>query len=153
MIHLESITPDNWRSGLHVRDDQREYVADSSVILARAYAYRNNRSEAFLICCGDAPVGMALYYDLPELHAYCLSQFFIDCRYQRRGYGAEAMQLLLRRMRADGRFASVVLCYVDGDDAARALYEKLGFRPTGEAEEDEIVMELRLCGEAPEAFS
>ena len=147
MLHLEPVTPDNWRSGLRVRDDQREYVADSPGLLARAYAYRNSRSEAFVIYHDDTPVGMALYYDLAELHAYCLSQFFIDRRYQRRGYGRAAMQLLLQRLQADGRFDRVVLCYVEGDEAAKSLYETLGFRPTGEAEEDEIVLSLPLCAQ------
>lgn len=35
MIHLEMITPDNWRLGLSVREDQRNYVSDSSGILLR----------------------------------------------------------------------------------------------------------------------
>ena len=31
MIPLETITPDNWRLGLSVREDQRKYVSDSSL--------------------------------------------------------------------------------------------------------------------------
>lgn len=144
MVHLQPVTPENWRCGLRVREDQCEYVAGSDAILARAYAYRNSRSEALLICNDETPVGMALYYDLDELHAYNFSQLFIDSRYQQKGYGAEAVRLILQRMKADGVFRKVVLCYVDGDDPAKRLYEKFGFRLTGEAEEDEIVMELIL---------
>ena len=47
-------------------------------------------------------------------------------------------------MKEDGRFERVVLCYVEGDTAAKKLYEKLGFTPTGEVEEDEVVMALKL---------
>ena len=64
MIRLEAVTPDNWRLGLKVRDDQRNFVADSAGILARAYAYRESRSRAFVIYNDDVPVGMALYYDM-----------------------------------------------------------------------------------------
>ena len=144
MIHLETITPDNWRLGLSVREDQRNYVSDSSGILARAYAYRNDRSQAFIIYDDDVPVGMAMYHDLDEWSAYDFSQFFIDQRYQRNGFGLEAASMILQMMKDDGKYDKVVLCYVDGDDAARSLYEKLGFRHTGEADEEEIIMELRL---------
>ena len=34
--------------------------------------------------------------------------------------------------------------YIDGDEAARRLCEKCGFAPTGERDEDEIVMRLTL---------
>ena len=87
---------------------------------------------------------MAMYYDLSDWQAYNFSQFFIDARYQGKGYGLEAARLVLQRLRADGRFDRVVLCYVEGDTAAQRLYEKLGFTPTGEVEEDEVVMELKL---------
>ena len=70
MVHLQPVTPENWRCGLRVREDQCEYVAGSDAILARAYAYRNSRSEALLIYNDETPVGMALYYDLEELQAY-----------------------------------------------------------------------------------
>ena len=144
MIHLEPVTPENWRCGLRVREEQRRFTANSAGLLARAYAYRAQRGEALVIYADDTPVGMTLYYDLDELHAYDLSQLFIDARYQGRGYGTEAVRLLLQRLKADGKFGKVVLCYVDGDEPARRLYESLGFRHTGEAEEDEIVMERML---------
>ena len=47
-------------------------------------------------------------------------------------------------MKDDGKYDRVVLCYIDGDEAARKLYEKLGFKHTGEADGDEIIMELKL---------
>ena len=144
MIHLKTVTPENWRLGLRVRDDQRRFVADSAGILARAYAYRDSRSQAFVIYNDDVPVGMAMYYDADDWKEYNFSQFFIDQRYQGKGYGYEAAALVLERMKADGKYNKAVLCYVDGDEAARKLYEKLGFRPTGEADEDEIVMEMDL---------
>ena len=144
MIRLETVTPDNWRLGLSVREDQCKYVSDSSGILARAYAYRNDRSQAFIIYDDDVPVGMAMYHDLDELSAYDFSQFFIDYRYQRKGYGLKAAELILEKLKADGKYDKVVLCYINGDDAAKNLYEKLGFHHTGQMDEDEIVMEKRL---------
>ena len=146
VIRFETITPDNWRLGLSVREDQRNFVSDSKGILARAYAYRSKRSQAFLIYDDNTPVGMTMYYDVDEedCKAYNLSQFFIDYRYQGRGYGERAASLLLEQMKADGKFDKVVLCYIDGDTAAKNLYEKLGFSHTGEADGDEIIMEKLL---------
>ena len=144
MIRLETVTPENWRPGLHVREDQRRFVADSAGILARAYAYRESRSRAFVIYNDEVPVGMALYYDLDEEQEYNFSQFFIDQRWQGNGFGYEAAAMILQMMRDDGKFGKVVLCYIDGDDAAMKLYEKLGFRHTGEVYEDEIIMEMNL---------
>ena len=144
MIRLEEINPDNWRPGLKASEAQRNYVSDSAGLLARAYAYRKSRSNAFVIYNDDIPVGMALYYDLDEMNAYDFSQLFIDERYQGRGFGIEAARQILKLMERDGKFDKVVLCYIDGNEAAKRMYEKLGFELTGESWEDEITMEKRL---------
>ena len=144
MIHLETVTPENWRLGLRVRKDQEHFVSDSYKLLARAWAYRDSRSRAFVIYDDDVPAGMALYYDIEDLDAYDLSQLFIDERYQGRGYGTKASEMILSLMEEDGRFDKVILCYIEGNEAARHLYEKLGFRLTGETDGDEIIMEKRL---------
>lgn len=144
-VRLEPIGPDNWRHKLAVREDQQRFVGSSTGILARAYAYRERRAQARLILDGDTPVGMLLYYDWPEDREYVFSHLLIDRRYQRRGFGEAAARLALDEMRADGRYSQASLCYVEGDEPARLLYEKLGFRHTGEVDEvdsGEILMVL-----------
>jgi len=144
MIRLETVTPDNWRINLNVSDDQKEYVLDRVGMLARAYAYRDSRSQVFYIYDDDVPVGMAMYCDADEWETYEFSQLFIDQRYQRRGYGIKAMELILEKMKEDGKFDKVELCYIEGDEAAKSLYEKLGFYPNGRSWDDEIGMEKML---------
>ena len=148
MIHLETVTPDNWRLGLQVRDDQHNYVSDSAGILARAYAYRNNRSQVFIIYNDDLPVGMGMYYDLDDFNAYNLSQFFIDQRYQGKGYGSEALGLILNELRKEGHYDHVEVCVKKDDSAAIRLYEKNGFVDSGYIDEDapdSLNMICRLC--------
>lgn len=144
MLRLETVGPENWREDLRVSEPQRRFVSDAMKLLARAYAYREHGSRAYVIYDGDVPVGMALYYDCEELGAYNFSQLFIDERYQGKGFGTEASQQILERMKADGRYDKVVLCYIDGNEAAKSMYEKMGFYLTGERDGDEIVMEKML---------
>ena len=84
---------------------------------------------------------MGLYHDEPEFDAYIFSELFIDARYQGKGYGKEATQMVLDAMKADGKYNKVVLCYLEGNEAAKRLYEKFGFVET-DRDEDEIIMEL-----------
>ena len=144
MIRLETVNPDNWRLRLKVSDAQKSFVADSATMLARAYAYRESRSKAYVIYNDNLPVGMALYYDCAELNAYDLSQLFIDERYQGNGFGIEATKQILDKMKSDSKYDKVILCYIDGNEAARNMYEKLGFTLTGDRDEDEIIMEKAL---------
>ena len=143
MIHLVDIDPGNWRLKLQVSESQKTYVANSAVMLARAYAYRDQRSRAFVICNDETPVGMGLYYDLPDLECYDLSQIFIDERYQGKGYGKAATKAVLEAMKLDGKYSKVDLCYIEGNDAAKKLYESFGFVEI-DRDEDEIIMELSL---------
>ena len=121
MIHLKEMTPENWRIPLRVSPQQEKHVANSMTLLARAYAYRHQRSVAYVVYEDELPVGMALYYDCPALNAYDFSQLFIDERYQGKGYGKEAAQLIIDRMKQERRFEKIVLCYVEGNEGARIL--------------------------------
>lgn len=143
MVRFEEINADNWRIPLKVAESQEAYVASRTVMLARAYAYRNARSRAFLICNDGTPVGMGLYYDCDEMNSYDLSQLFIDERYQGMGFGRAAVGLVLELLRADGKYKKVGLCYIGGNEAARKLYESFGFREV-DRDGEEIIMELEL---------
>ena len=122
MIHLVDIDGGNWRVPLKVSKVQETYVADSKTILARAYAYRDSRSRAFLIYEDETPVGMALYHDEESLDAYIFSELFIDERFQGKGYGRVATELVLDSMKKDGKYSKVILCYIEGNKAAQKLY-------------------------------
>ena len=143
MIRLEDIDAGNWRVPLSVSKGQEQYVASTTTILARAYAYRNARSQALLIYEDETPVGMVLYHDEDSLDAYIFSEILIDEQFQGKGYGTAATKLVLDRMKEDGRYHKVVLCYIEGNDAAKKLYEQFGFVET-DRDEDEIIMELDL---------
>ncbi len=143
MIRLVDVNGENWRTPLEVAPEQKEYVADRTTPLARAYAFRGQRSRACFLCDGDTPGGRGRYYDCPELDGYDFSQIFVDRRYQRKGYGKAAVARVLETLRADGKYRKVVLCYIEGNQAAKRLYEGFGFVVT-DRDGDEIVMELML---------
>ena len=143
MIRLEEIDAGNWRIPLRVSKAQEQYVANSTTILARAYAYRDAGSQALLIHEDETPVGMVLYHDEASLDAYIFSELFIDERFQGKGYGRAAAKLVLDRMKEAGRYSKVVLCYIEGNDAAKRLYESFGFVET-DRDGDEIIMEVSL---------
>lgn len=143
MIHLVDIDENNWRVPLKVSKAQERYVANSTTILARAYAYRNSRSRALFIYENETPVGMVLYHDEDSLGAYIFSEIFIDEQFQGKRYGKAATQLVLDNMKKDRKYSKVVLCYIEGNDAAKNLYESFGFIEV-DHDEDEIIMELKL---------
>ena len=70
MIHLVDIDPSNWRLDLKVAESQKKYVANSAVMMARAYAYREQRSRAFVIYDDETPVGMGMYHDKESFEAF-----------------------------------------------------------------------------------
>lgn len=143
MIHLVDIDAENWRIPLSVSQKQESYVADTNTILARAYAYRKARSEAFYIYDDETPVGMGLYHDEETLNAYIFSELLIDEQFQGKGYGKAATMLILDRMKNDGKYEKVVLCYIKGNDAAKTLYQKFGFIEI-DRDGDEVIMEAEL---------
>ncbi len=140
MIHFVDVDETNWRIPLSVSDEQKLYVANTTTILARAYAYRNSRSRAFLVYSDDEPVGMGLYHDC-EPDAYIFSELLIDKRFQGQGYGKAATNLMLDCMKEDGKYNKAILCYLDGNTVAKNLYESFGFVEI-DRDEDEIIMKL-----------
>lgn len=143
MIHLDNITEANRQQDFSVKPSQSGYAAGYWEILEKANAYRNARSSTLLIMNGDTPVGFCMYYDRDYFGAYQLSQITIDAAFQGRGFGREALALILQRLRQDGKFHKVRLGCIAGNEAALHLYQKFGFREI-DREDDEIIMEAEL---------
>ena len=138
MIRLADVTEENWTdaASLSVRDDQKEFLAPAIGILARGYVYRNCGARVYIIENDDAAAGIALVREFTdEPPGYDLQQFMIDQRYQGRGYGSAALELILAELRKEGHFDHVEVCVKKADTAAIRLYEKHGFTDSGYVDE------------------
>ncbi len=139
MLKLIEVTEENWTAfaALRVREEQRGFVDSTLGILARGYAYRACRARVFGIAAEGEAVGLALVKDLDEEPAcYDLQQFMIDGRYQGRGYGGEALRLILAELAQEGKYGCAEVCVKSADAAALRLYMHTGFRDTGFVDPD-----------------
>lgn len=133
-VRLEEVGEDNWLAvrRLAVGENQRGFLDTAEGILARGYVYRDCRARVFAVFQENTPVGLALVRDLDEEPAcYELQQFMVDARFQNRGYGTQALRLLLRLLEGERRYDGVEVCVKAENAAALRVYGKLGFSDTG----------------------
>ncbi len=138
-MKLIEVNEDNWMAfaALRVREEQKDYLDSAVGILARGYVYRANRARVIGLTEGESPVGLALVKDLDEEPAcYDLQQFMIDGRYQDRGFGTEALRLILAELAEERKYPCVEVCVKSENSAALRLFEKLGFRDSGYIDPD-----------------
>ncbi len=139
MIKLTEVTEENWSevAALSVKDNQKNYVAPVIGILARGYVYRDCNPRVYVIEKDAAIVGVSLVREFAdEPLGYDLQQFMIDQRYQGKGYGSEALGLILDELRKEGHYDHVEVCVKKDNIAAIHLYEKNGFIDSGYIDED-----------------
>lgn len=139
MITLQPIDETNVMEALalRVKPEQQGFVASAAGILARAYAYRRQRAVCWGIYEERRMVGLALIHDMEEEPAcYHLMELLVDAKEQRKGYGSQALSLLLADCRREGKFPRVEICVKKRDAAAIHVYERAGFRDTGYIDPD-----------------
>ena len=130
MLRLTDVTEYNWieAASLSVKDSQKEFVAPALGILARGYVYRGCGAKVYLIENDGIIAGAALVREFTEEPlGYDLQQFMIDRRYQGKGYGSAALDLILAELRAEGRYDHVEVCVKKKDLEAIRLYKKHGY--------------------------
>ena len=138
-MRLISVTEDNWMdvASLSVKEEQKKYVAPAIGILARGYVYRDCNAKIYAFENDGVIVGTALVREFTdEPLGYDLQQFMIDEKYQKKGYGSQALQLILDELRKEGHYDHVELCVKKADTEAIRLYEKYGFVNSGYVDED-----------------
>ena len=138
-MRLISVTEDNWMdvASLSVKEEQKKYVAPAIGILARGYVYRDCNAKIYAFENDGVIVGTALVREFTdEPLGYDLQQFMIDEKYQGKGYGSRALELILDELRKEGRYDHVELCVKKADAEAIRLYGKYGFADSGYVDED-----------------
>ena len=138
MIHLEEISEENWRdvAQLSVGEQQQSFLDRPMSIIARGYVYRNCNAHVLAIASEHEIVGVALVRDIDEEPAcYELQQFMIDQRFQNRGYGKEALRLIIAVLHEKRKYPCIEVCVNKQDYIALHIYKQIGFSDTGYIDE------------------
>jgi diamine N-acetyltransferase len=124
---------------LSLKGHQQQLVASNAISIAQAHF----RPEAWFrtIYADDIPVGFVMLYDAhlgvhpPQHEYYGVWRFMIDARYQGRGYGRRAMELVIAHVKTRPNAKVLFLGHRREPGYAGGFYQKLGFEYTGNAEE------------------
>ena len=139
---LREITKETVReiTKLDVGPDQGGLVAPNAVSIAEAHFEPNAWFRA--IYAGEEPAGFAMVWREPG-EVFYIWRFMVDARFQGKGVGRRALELLLDEARNDD-VAEVTLSVVPGPHSALEFYERSGFEQTGEMHGGEAELKLVL---------
>ncbi|WP_419393205.1 GNAT family N-acetyltransferase [Cytobacillus praedii] len=130
MLHLETITKDNWIKAisLRVREDQEKFVASNAVSLAQLNFLNDFHAKGIYL--GVEMIGFALYGMDEDDHEYWIYRMMIDQKHQGKGYGKEAIKLVIDdiKMIKEDRHKTITLSYEPTNEHAKRVYEKVGFK-------------------------
>ena len=145
-IELRKLTEENMEQcfGLRVAKDQMQYIASNEASWKTA---NENAKVArpFAIYCDGEMVGFTMFafdedYEDPD-DRYWLWRLMIDESFQGKGYGTAALKEIIRYFKEHGA-NNIRLSTKDTNKVALSIYQKAGFRVTGEMNDEEIVLQL-----------
>jgi diamine N-acetyltransferase len=153
MVKLVEITDENRDVvlALRVAPEQAQFVGSVRGALDEAAQYPHANPWYRAVYAGDVPVGFVMLSWNVEprppqiIGPWFLWKLLIDERQQGRGYGSEVVRQVVELVRAEGA-TELLTSYVDAPGGPAGFYERLGFAPTGELDENgEIVVSLVLA--------
>lgn len=162
VVRLVEIDEHNLRDVFRVRTapHQEDYVADNSRSIAEAHLctppgwYRAVYDAE--VCVGFV---MLAHFDDPAHELYCryhgwyLWRLLIGASQQRRGYGTQVMRLVCHHIDEQGGPRRLTTSWNPDLGGPERFYRGLGFEPTGEIDDGEVVAVLarwpELAGDVP----
>ena len=146
MINFRAITDENFFDILNMkRPEDEHFVASNAYSLAQAWLYReNNDVYPVAIYNDDTPVGFMLLDEDVDERILTVWRIMFPDENMNRGFGTEALKLIISLAKKSGKYDYMIIDYVPENKIAEHVYKKLGFTPTGEINNGEIVMQLAL---------
>ena len=135
LITLFDINEKNWLDivSLNVMEGQKKLLDTPVGILASGYAYRSRNARVYGIANDGHTIGAVLVIDQDEEPAhYDLQQLMIDPRFQKKGYGTDALRLMLSLLSKEDRYHQVRVCVNQRNTAALRMCKKAGFEESGD---------------------
>lgn len=144
-VSLREVTEDNLFAVLNLRVDeaQERFVASNAISIAQAY-FARERAWFRAIYADETPTGFLMLAADPQKPEYYLWRLMIDAKYQGLGIGFKAMKLLIAHVKIRPGAVELKTSYVPGEGSPGPFYAKVGFSETGEIDEDERVMSMKL---------
>ena len=144
VVSLREVTADTVGSiiRLKVKPEQEQFVANNATSIAQAYFEPKAWFRA--IYADETPVGFVMLYDDPEKPEYFLWRYMLDSRYQKMGFGRQALLLFIDHVRSRPNATELLTSYVPGEGSPGPFCLGLGFVETGEVEDGENVVKLVL---------
>jgi diamine N-acetyltransferase len=143
-LTLREVTQENLRAvwSLAVADHQQQFVAP--VVYSIAEAHFSEHAWYRAIYAGEEPVGFVMLSLDQEHGEYYLWRYLIDAKQQGKGYGRQALQMIIDYVKRLPNATALTLSYVKAEGGPEEFYRRLGFENTGEIDDGEHVMRLDL---------
>ena len=150
VVALREITVDNRVvvEALAVTDEQSRYVASIADSLEEAEAHPDAKPWYRAVYADNEPVGFVrisdgITVDNPAyLGPYYLRRLLVDRRFQGRGYGTTALDLVVEHIRTHPDAHVLLTSHVVGPTSPVSFYLQYGFRLTGDVHEGEPILDL-----------
>jgi diamine N-acetyltransferase len=143
-ITFRPVTRENFSAviKLTVTPEQEEFVSPNLYSLAETYVEPTWTPLATY--AGNQLVGFAMFGRDDATGQWWIMRYLIDTRHQGRGYGTAALPQLIDLIVERHGCNELFLGYDPSNEVAKRLYARMGFVPTGEMFEGEIVARLDL---------
>jgi diamine N-acetyltransferase len=127
MLFLKAITRQNWFSctKLSVTEEQKK-IFTAPVVYWLAESKFETQFIPLAIYYGDTLVGFTVYV-ANEDGTGEVEAIMIDQHYQRRGYGRQAMELLIHLFQEQHHCHEIKLSHRRNNEIASKLYDSMGF--------------------------
>ena len=151
MVSLRPISESNRRAveALRVSRGQERFVSNVVESLVEADEEPDGRALPWAVYADETPVGFVMISDevgSPDYIPHYLWKLFIDERYQRRGYGAATLDLIVEYFRGRPGVDALWTSAGQGEGSPIAFYERYGFEQTGDIVfNDEVLLRLPLA--------
>lgn len=143
MIEFREVAADNFEDiiSLHKKPEQKDFV------MGNLYSIAQSKVMPSLIPLGiysdGTAIGFVLYEkrNKPDNHIF-LKRYMIDARYQGKGLGKKSLVAFINYIGDSFPGLPIELMHYPDNVAAGKLYDSIGFLPTGETRDNEIVKRL-----------
>ena len=130
MVRLEEVNAENINDMryLSIDDNQKKFLMEGPLFFIAESKFYPNRIPMAIY--GDGRIVGFFRYGLSEDEdnkCYIIGGLMIDKRYQKKGYGKKALEIIINEIKKDKARNKIGLSVIEDNTVAIKLYKSLGF--------------------------